>query len=373
MPALKLNSPGPLAPDLGSAYNRNMSPTELLFALLLVAIVAGVAGVAALVQAAGRRTEVQARELAELREQLATGGLSQDAHAAELRARLSDTQSAVESFKSTFSARQQIEDEARQSLRRLEAIIAGSSTRGAAGENILEEGIRHLPPAMVQRDAWINGKVVEFALRLPGGKLLPVDSKWTSTQALEELSADGLEPVRRAQLAAQVQKEVEKRSREVAQYIDPASTSPWAVASVPDAAYAVCRSAFADAHRRNVVIVSYSMTLPYLLALYQLHLQFARSVDMENLQACLIDIDRQLDSLEQALENKLQRAVVMLQNAYGEARQVSARVRASTHAIQITERLEPSGDGRPADGGQGGADAPAAPQLELVEAQALHS
>ena len=37
------------------------------------------------------------------------------------------------------------------------------------------------------------------------------------------------------------------------------------------------------------------------------------------------------------LENKLQRAVTMLQNAYGEGKQVSARIRASAQSVQTTD------------------------------------
>jgi DNA recombination protein RmuC len=318
----------------------HMLALELLFVLLLVSLIAGVAVVGMLVAGVNRRTEAQVQDLAELRAQLALGGQSQQSSAAELRERLAQTQSALEGFRSALSARQQVEDESRQSLRRLEAIIAGSSTRGAAGENILEEAIRHLPPDMVQRNVWVKGKVVEFGLRLPGGKLLPIDSKWTSSQALEALSAPDVDPARRAQLATQVEKEVEKRVREVSQYIDPSTTAPFALAAIPDGAYSVCRSAFAEAHRRQVVLVGFSMALPYLLTLYQLHLQFARSVDMENLQACLMDVDRQLDALEGVLENRLQKAIVMLQNAYGEGKQVAARVRASAHSIQRSERIE---------------------------------
>jgi len=317
-----------------------MSGFELLFALLLVLIICGTAGVWALVASLGRRAEVHARDLAEVRAHLQAGGRSQDSQVSEIRDRLTQTQSAFESFRAALHARQQVDDEARQSLRRLEAIIAGSSTRGAAGENILEEAFQHLPPDMIQRNAWVNGKVVEFAVRLPGGKLLPVDSKWTSSQALEQLSAPDLDPARRQQLAAQIEKEVEKRVREVSQYIDPATTSPFALAAVPDAAYAICRSAFGEAHKRHVLIVGYSMSLPYLLALYQLHLQFARTVDMDNLQASLMEIDRQLEALDGVFENRLQRATVMLQNAYGEGKQVAARIRAATQSIQAAERLD---------------------------------
>jgi len=317
----------------------NMSLLELLFALLLVCVLLAVGVVAALVWSLVRRTDGQVRDVAELRTRLETGGHTQESQAAELRERLTQTQSVVEGLRSALVARQPVEDEARASLRRLESVIAGSSTRGAAGENILEETLRALPPEMLQRNVWVGGKVVELALRLPGGKLLPIDSKWVSSAALEQLAEPGLDAPRRAQLTAQVEREVERRVREVSQYIDPATTSPFVLAVIPDAAYDVCRGAIVGAHQRHVMVVGYAMALPYLLTLYQLHLQFARSVDMEKLQSALIDVERHLDTLEGVLENKLQRAVTMLQNAYGEGKQVSARIRASAQSVQVTDTL----------------------------------
>jgi len=320
---------------------------ELLFALLLVCLVAGTAIVAVTVVGISRRAEAQGAELAQLRAQLAMGGQVQESAAGELRERLSQTQTLLEGMRAVFVSRHQVEEDARQSLRRLEAVIAGSPSRGAAGENILEEAFRHLPPDMVRRNVWVTGKVVEFGLHLPGGKLLPIDSKWTSSAALEEMARPEVPPARRTQLAAAVEKEVERRIREVSQYIDPATTAPFALAAVPDAAYGVCRSAFAEAHRRHVMIVAYSMTLPYLLLVYQLHLQFARSVDMDNLQACLMEIDRQLDALDASLEHKLQRAVTMLGNAYQDGRQVTARIRASVHGIQAAGQLDDDAPAEP--------------------------
>src|SRR5467141_3621675 len=315
---------------------RKMSLLELLFALLLVCLLAGMAGVAFLVWSLVRRAEGQAHDVAELKVRLEAGGQAQGSQAAELRERLSQTQAAMEGLKAALSARQPIEEDARASLRRLESVIAGSSTRGAAGENILEEALRHLPPEMLQRNVWVGGKVVELALRLPGGKLLPMDSKWVSSVALEQLAEPGLDANRRAQLTAQVEREVERRVREVSQYIDPAATSPFALAVIPDAAYDVCRAAIVGAHRRHVMVVGYAMALPYLLTLYQLHLQFARTVDMEKLQSALIDIERQVDVLEGILENRVQRSLTVLQNAYTEGKQASAKIRASAQGVQIS-------------------------------------
>lgn len=331
---------------------RNMSVLELLFALLLVCLVGAMAVVGALVVSLLRRAEVHGRDVADLKTRLAAGDQSQEVQAAELRERLTQTQSAVEGLRSALSARQPIEEEARASLKRLESVIAGSSSRGAAGENILEEALRHLPPEMLQRNVWVGGKVVELALRLPGGKLLPMDSKWVSSVALEQLAEPGLDATRRAQLTAQIEREVERRVREVSQYIDPALTSPFALAVIPDAAYDVCRSAIVTAHRRHVMVVGYAMALPYLLTLYQLHLQFARSVDMEKLQSSLIDIERQVDVLEGILENKVQRSLTVLQNAYTEGKQATAKIRASAQAVQIVEAAGENLSTEP-PGGQG--------------------
>ncbi len=314
-----------------------MSVLELLFALLLVCLIVGIGVVGFLVWNLSRSAEGHARDVAELKTRLQAGGQTQESQAAELRERLSQTQSVVEGLRSAISARQPVEEEARASLKRLESVIAGSSSRGAAGEHILEEALRHLPPEMLQRNVWVGGKVVELALRLPGGKLLPMDSKWVSSVALQQLAAPGLDANRRAQLMGQVEREVERRVREVSQYIDPATTAPFALAVIPDAAYDVCRGAIVNAHSRHVMVVGYAMALPYLLTLYQLHLQFARSVDMEKLQSALIDIERQVDVLEGILENKVQRSLTVLQNAYTEGRQATAKIRASTQAVQITD------------------------------------
>ena len=311
---------------------------ELLFALLLVALLVAVGGILATVAGVARRAEAQATQLTELRAQLEAGDATQRSAAGELRLHMGRTQELMEGMRQAVAARERLEDEARLSLRRLEAVISGSSTRGVAGENILEEAFRHLPPEMLQRNVWVRGKVVEFGLRLPGGKVLPIDSKWTAVAALDEISGD-VSPERRQQLAAGIEKEVEKRVREVSQYIDPATTTPFALAAIPDGAFAVCRGAFAEAHRRHVIIVGFSMAMPYLLSLYQLHLQFARTVDMDNLQAYLMDIDRQLETLDASLENKLRRAMTMLENSFSDGKQVVASVRASVHGIQASERV----------------------------------
>jgi DNA anti-recombination protein RmuC len=111
------------------------------------------------------------------------------------------------------------DEEDRASLRRLETAFLGAATRGRVGENVVWEALSVLPPDMVDVGFRVHGKVVEFALRLPDGRRLPVDCKWAGVAEMEALeSADGSE---RRSLAQVVERLVAQRAREVSKYLDP--------------------------------------------------------------------------------------------------------------------------------------------------------
>src|SRR2546429_9477977 len=107
--------------------------SELLFALLLVCLVAGMAIVAFTVVSINRRAETQGAELAQLRAQLSLGGQAQESTAGELRERLAQTQTLLEGMRAGFVSRHQVEEAARQTLRRPAAGMPGAPCRGPAG------------------------------------------------------------------------------------------------------------------------------------------------------------------------------------------------------------------------------------------------
>ena len=104
-----------------------------------------------------------------------------------IRGELGQAQRALAEVKALEQGRARQMEQAADSLRRLEAVVAGSSTRGAAGENILARALGQLPPDLLEINVAFGNKVVEYALRLPGGRYLPIDSKWTSVAPLERL------------------------------------------------------------------------------------------------------------------------------------------------------------------------------------------
>jgi hypothetical protein len=117
---------------------------------------------------------------------------------------------------------------------------------------------------------------------------------------------------------------VARRGREAEAYVDPVLTTPFAVACVPDAAFAVCRKAHADAFARGVILVSYASALPVLLSLYALASRYGRG---DEVQGCLAELEGLVSAMELTLENKVARGVTMLQNAADEWRTHVGRAR----------------------------------------------
>ncbi len=234
--------------------------------------------------------------------------------AQDLQARLALAQRALAEVKALEQARGSQLDRATDSLRRLELVVAGSGSRGAAGENVLARALAQLPPDLLETNAAFGGRVVEYALRLPGGRLLPIDSKWTSVAELERLeTAD--DPEERRRLRDQVTREVRQRAREMAKYLDPERTLALAVLAVPDAVHAEVPEVHAEGWREGVLVVPYSLALPFVLTLYRLTVRFASAPPVEEAAAGLARLSELLQRMDDEVEGRLARALVQAANA----------------------------------------------------------
>jgi DNA recombination protein RmuC len=231
-----------------------------------------------------------------------------------IRGEIGATQKALAEVKAIEQGRARQMEQASDTLRRLESVVAGSSTRGAAGENILVRALAQLPPDMLEVNVAFGNKVVEYALRLPGGRLLPIDSKWTSVAALERLASTD-DVVERRKLQDQVVRDLRSRVREMAKYLDPERTLALALLAVPDAVYGSAPEVHGEAYREGVLVVPYSLALPYVLAIYRLTVRFGSTVDTDQLAARLRSVDEALRRLGDEVEGRLSRGLVQIQNA----------------------------------------------------------
>ncbi len=253
-----------------------------------------------------------------------------------------ETKRLLTELRTRFEDQTKLDDEIHAVTRRIERVLVGARSRGASGENILADAFGEFPPGMIDRDFRIGGKVVEYAIILPNNKRMPIDSKWSSTETIERIEKE-TDPERIKRLEAEVEKEVERKVGEVASYIDPSSTSNVAIAAVPDAVYGFCKKVHIEAFKKGVLIMAYSMVIPYVLALYHLHLQMARTVDFDNVEAYLTRIERSLDEMDRILENKIARVATMASNAYTECKQILGSIRAAASYL----RELPAGEAQP--------------------------
>jgi DNA anti-recombination protein RmuC len=237
-----------------------------------------------------------------------------------------------------------IEGRLDETIRRIASKLIGSRDVGEAGENLLAEAFSVLSPGWIERDFKVNGKVVEFALVLPNQKRLPIDSKFPAVQLLERLGEE-TDPQRRQELVRQIESAVLAKAQEAAKYIDPSRTIYLAIAAVPDAAYNICRKVHFQAMEWHVLVMSYSLALPVALALYRFQLQYATSIDQQNLEGYLKNIEACLNSIEKNLENRIKDANAQISNAYTDCIAQVGKIRASLQALRIPSL--PSGAGAP--------------------------
>jgi DNA recombination protein RmuC len=253
--------------------------------------------------------------------------------AESIRGELATAREGLAELKSAAEARRDQERLMAESLRRLEAVIAGTSTKGAAGENIIDLVFAQLPPEWQERDFRLGNYTVEFALRAPNGLVLPIDSKWTATELLDRLTATD-DPAEQQRLKKAIAEAALSRANEVRKYLHPELTMPFGVAVVPDAVYDLCGGVQARAFDMKVVLVSYSMFVPYLLLVIETVLKASSTLDIERLRAYLESADRTLAALQGEVEGRMSRAITTLGNSRDDMRRQLAHVQSGLRSLQ---------------------------------------
>jgi DNA recombination protein RmuC len=258
-----------------------------------------------------------------------------------MRGELSRAKTDLTELQTHTKARQELELRTAESIRRLEAVIAGTQTKGAAGENVLEVLFAKLPPDWQVRNFRVGAKTVEFGLRLPNNLILPIDSKWPATGLLEEfIGCD--DPDKQQKLKAEIEAAVLTKAKEVRKYIDPNVTMNFGVAAVPDSVYDLCFGIQVDVFQLNVVLISYSMFVPYLLLVFQTMLKTSQNIDLQKLEAYLKSAQENIKSVQDELEGRFPKAITMLNNSRDEMSAHLSKVAGGLTSLQISAPARPA-------------------------------
>jgi len=224
-----------------------------------------------------------------------------------------------------------------EASKNIESIMRGSKTKGLAGENIVREILKIFPQGTMVYDFKIGSKVVEFGLKLPDGRILPIDSKVMASNELQILSQTSDETAK-LKIIQQLELAVLHKAREVGAYISPPMTYERAIMAVPDALFYLLKESIIRAHRDyGVLIIPYSMTIPYLLSFVDLQRKHSSHLNEERVKTFLEDLSLSLAKMDDILDNKVAKGNVMISNAYSEYKQIVSKIRGDALSLHTAE------------------------------------
>ncbi len=265
--------------------------------------------------------------LNDVRERLAAGGEQRRS----MQEYLSETRRTIDGITQQLSGVSQSGGKSQELLERLHRVLMGASSRGKKGEYLLHEQLAAFPAWLLATNFHLGNGVVEFALRLPDDRVLPIDSKWPEPELVERLDKVS-DPDEATRLRKQAESRVLRITRDIAKYIDPEKTVPLAVAALPDPVYTVAGGIHYEAFKQGVLLMPYSNAIPMLLAIYGLILRFGQRLNMEKVKGHLGALDTLLNELEKTIDDQLGRGGTMVINATQKCRDVTIRMRRSVAA-----------------------------------------
>jgi DNA recombination protein RmuC len=162
--------------------------------------------------------------------------------------------------------------------------------------------LAQLPQDWVARNVrFPDDKIVEFALRAPNGRLIPIDSKWTATELLDQLGQT-TDEAQQDILIRRVRSEVFSHAREVLKYLDNHRTMGFCIAAVPDPVFQLCSSIQPRLVVANIVLISYSLLVPYILLIVKIFWSSAQSVQALQISHILSRSLIQIEQLQQLID-----------------------------------------------------------------------
>lgn len=195
-----------------------------------------------------------------------------------------------------------------------------SRRSGKAGERALEESLALLPPHLLKRNLKLNQGEVEFALVLREGKFVPIDSKFI---APEILSKEEISPEEEKELIRRIR----ARAKELTAYLKDDKTIGFGLMTCPDGLFPFLqRRILEELEKEKILLVPYSLLLPFLLFIHFFWEKFGRTVNRDTLSQGIASMDKLIFDLERDIE-KLSRELRSAENLLLKLRETGALLR----------------------------------------------
>jgi hypothetical protein len=204
---------------------------------------------------------------------------------------------------------------------RHERKLSGIRAKGVLGEQLVGQTLVDLPHDWYDTDVpFPNGAKAEFALRTPDKRWIPIDSQWTATELLDQLEK-ATEQSERDSRRTEIHEEVRKYATTAEKFLDPGSTLGFCIVAVPNSVYELCIDIQAELIGRNIVLISHSLLVPYILLLFNLYLKDTQSTQALEVSHILSRSASQIELIKKYINSKVRPGIdsaKLQQNLYGE-------------------------------------------------------
>jgi DNA anti-recombination protein RmuC len=192
-----------------------------------------------------------------------------------------------------------------EQTQRFANILLGPQAKGALGEKILKQQLAQLPHEWIDLNPpYPGGQKVEYALRVPDSRIIPIDSKWTGTEQMDRLGQT-TDTEEQNKWKERIAMGVVRRSLEVRKYLDKDRTLGFCIVAVPDAVFEISWGKQAELLAFDIVLVSYSLLIPYILIIVKLFWSSAQSIQSLQLSHVLNSSMARVQQLQELIDNDM--------------------------------------------------------------------
>ena len=268
-----------------------------------------------------------------------TSGLSEATTA--MRSELSNAKSDLSELQARSRAERLYEFQVKEAINRLEIILSGIQSKKISSIDYFETLFANLPAEWQVHDLEVAGKLINFGIRLPNGLILPVDNNLNNGNFLEQYLATK-EDAEQLRIKKEIEGIIFKDARDLSELLGSEKINDYGIIIVPDLIFDLCFNVQSSVIKWNVVLVSYSMLVPYLLLVFQTELRSCTSIDLNKLDNYLQSTIENVNAIQDELDGRLAHSIELVGESRDEIRNQISSLLGRFENLQIgASSLEP--------------------------------